>query len=1423
MFVNESLNAHIESSNVIEARSFITSEWNLNSPDNILSLGNYRNRPAEMNLPAAERTIYSSVPNSFDPFDSGNFYTGATDADAIVDGGVDDNDVPISFISKKQKEKLLYSLEDCLGRFRPRSGINKLRYFSNKYTHHTNKYMSQRPRYYMSTRDDTFKYWTSYRTESGEERGIANQTQNGINYIDDAAPYVVYKNPVPANRIVVKMQTNVGTIDLGPFKGNNGEISDPLYGYANQTTPTRWKIEVLRGSSWVSVASYNELSQRSDGSPIIGPDGYVELGYGLVVPEKYRSTFVFRGNVESSIVLPLYPSDGEAFLVGATKDSLGLFYVGVDGKYETFIPAYGWSLIEGDIVNPLTPVATNLASPSTYFDSMTNTSEYREFERVSGIRIVVDAMNVVGSTFDLIEFSPRLIADISEDVLDYTITKQAADMSNSNLPVGQLLASVGSMTLFDPGRVYDPSNSNGLLKDYLVQSTKVKFYEIIKNVDSYDYYVPIKSMFVEGFPTVDSESKVTSVQMRDAFLYFEYSKAPELLISDVSLSYAVSTLLDSIGFSNYVFNRAANEPDPVIPHFFVGPDTSVAQVLQDLAVATQSMMFFDEYNNFVVATKEYAFPSSDDRGIDKILRGSFGDSNANIMSLSSQSNTVINDGVISYSTRYIQKTYGSIKQASLIDRDINWVYKPVLLWEVSPEVATKSQNEESITSQSSYVLSAVPLNSDLSSNVPTVVNGIIQNNVLDLGEGIYWLSKYKGYFYANGEIIQYDAVEYNVTGLSQAENESGNVWISSTREYQDYFAQIPFNGKMYPTGLVRIFVEPNYQTVDGISSLIDGEVAKHGRGQFGTPVVYHNAGLNSYWSDNANARGCRMLSDRIFTGKSDDQSSFTTGQAGLANGIGQSSSRNGIIKNFLSNSYFREDNVTRMQSTQSGTIQSSALVMSGPQFGTPSEAKDFISYVYKSTDDAYRHFGTRMRIVGKIQNNEELGQTPYGSTTYYTSISGGSGGLGVMVNPETNNGYYFEIAALTTTDPETVDISDVYNIMFYKIGKLSGSTSTDPALPKMLWGGVGNILVDDGNFTGQYRMNAEENPTVYDLAVEYENIGTTRRFYLYINNKLVQIVDDENPLPIYNNMCLFVRGSAKCMFENIYALGANYSQNTSSVIELPTAQVFGADEITVNESLRKYAMSGIIQSTYLSGITTSDEPSYKMYFEEFGTIMRQAEYMRVRYDKAYPALSAKISPTFNRIKGYTVSGFVAGAYGAEFMIFNNTDTAISLDEGSGNYLRIQGVTFTQQSENQLTVDDYFSKRSSLSDPLTINGDIVTSPIIEKQLYQNIKNNRSKYGVNSFSLSSPYIQSADAANNMMSWIVSKAMKPRLSLGLDIFPDPTIQLGDIVSLSYKDQDDKDILVSDSTRFVVYNIVYSRSGDGPSMTIFLSEVGE
>lgn len=1451
MFVDKDLKKHLDYSSTIKNQALVLAEWNMNVSTNIAKLGNYRYRPYEnVALPLAQRSVYSTLNNAFDQSDTGNFYTGATDSDITIDGGLTDADMPATFTSRKEKEGLLYSLESCLEKFRPRSGINKLRWFDGNYSHYTNESMATRPRYYMAHKDDPFKYFSSYRMDGTIERGIASPSRsfNGFNYIDDVAPFVAYSKPVPANRLVIKMQTNVGTTDFGEFQDSFGSFQDPFFGDAKRTVPQRWKVQCLINNSWLDAISFNESSLRPNGSQIIGADGYVELAYGLIVPEKYRNNFSIYGTVTSDAALPVQALEGQAWLVEAAGGP-GVIHVWseIDLRFNQFPARYGWDVYD-ESVGSTTPFANTLVEPPSYFDRTVSRTVYREFEYISGIRIVVDTMVKPDSSLELIEMSPRLVSNITDKTSSYSITKAASDLGVSGLPVGQLLAGTGSISLFDYDLAFFKSNKNSIVADYIGQSIQIKFYEVILDVPQFDslnrqtqsvtYHIPLKTMYSEGFPSTSVAERSVTMSLRDKFFYFEFLTAPQLFIQNVSLSYAVSTILDYIGFSNYTFKRLPDEDDPAIPFFFVSPDTSVAQVLQDLAISTQSAMFFDEYNNFVVMSKGYSLPSPGARPTDGVLSGSKDQSSigpysnlttspakplANIIDLASQENQVYNDGSIQYTSRYIQRSIGSLKQAGYTDKDITWIYKPALLWEIAPDQGAKSQNNEMGT-VSNYLLTAIPLNSDLTDRLPVVSNNTILNNTIDLGEAIFWLGRYNGYLYANGEVIRFDAIQYTIPGITAPDGTS-TFWISSVREYQNYFSKIPFNGKLYPTGLVRIYSEPNYQTVGNISQMKNGAVAKHGRGQFGTVPVYHSAGLNPYWSDNTYVRACRMQTQFLF-GSETFSGTFDDTIAGQQPQVALRLNRSGIVKNFLSATYNSESEVNSMLSTQAGTVQSSALVMQGGSFFSTENPLQHISYVYKKLDNNYRHFGTRLRIIGRAEGTSNSKQTASGSMPYFvgngatpeksTVIGGGSGGLGIFVNPDKNTGYFFEMIAISSSNVE--DFDSIADVIFYKV-----RASGNQAIPVKLWSGLAGNGVDDGNFTGQSRVVGEEKPTVYDIAVEYEDIGSIRRFYLYINNSLVQIVDDEEPLPVYNNAALFVRGTSRCMFENLYALTANYSQNTASPSNLPASSLFSRTPISVSDALKKYSLSGMIQSSYLSGISPAQPPSYNMYFEEFGTIMREAAYMKVRYD-VFPALYSQISPTFGGLKGYTISGYQAGAYGAEFLIFNATDAPLSLDETSGNYLRIQGAAVTQESDNELTVDEYFAKTSSFSDQEISSGtNLFFSPAKQQQLFYDIKNSRITYGKNAFSLEAPYIQSYDEAWSLMSWITDKIMKPRLAIGVRIFSNPMIQLGDILSVDYLEGAGAKLseIVSPEKRFVVYNISHSRDSSGPEMIIYLSEV--
>jgi len=1707
---------HINESSSVKSKAMVLTEWNLNIAENIEKIGNYRYRPFVTSDFAAKE-----IADSYDPLDAENDYTGATDSDVEIDGGYDENDNPILLTPADKKKELLFSLEQCFDRFRPRSGINKMIFNSGSYINDASTEFATRPRYYMASREDIFKYWTSIRNENGKLTGISIR-QNGENYINDACPFVVYKNRIPVNRIVTKIQTNIGTTELGTDPNNRlygidkQPIDDPFYGAENMTVPKEWEIQYLDDSDlWQTAKSFT--------TNVFTSDGYLELQYGLIVPSEY-AVFVKAPVVNSVEFIPENAPNGYSYLLientgdkgvyftrnssnipGDTYDGNGTAYPG----WDIWEPTYGW-FVGNQAVDTKSPMVTGLTAPDSYIES--GITKYREFSHIRGLRLKITTMNKNDSRLDLIELSPRLAADLSGVTRSYSISKQASESADSAFPVGGLVSSTGSLDLFDYDMAFSDKNENSILNvvsdgdivyNISNKNMQIKFYEIIEDVEGKDFYIPIKTMYSEGFPEVTASERSTTINIKDLFFFFESTSPQDTIMIDQPVSYIVSTLLDSVGFSNYKFYRMENEKDDIIPFFFIAKEAKISQVLSELAIATQSAIFLDEYNDLVVASRGYMFPKTGDRTTAVYLKGSPDSQRngayknqstavdsilANIKEISSQEEEIYNDGKVTYSPKYIQKTVSSISQASNLDKDRTWVYKPVLLWEVSQTDATKSVNGERQNSQG-MALSAIPLGSTLTADIPRVVrqvNGVtvadnypgtddvkvMINNVINFGDSVYFVGRYNGYFYANGEIIRYDAVEYSAPQRAGTD-EGPTVWVSSVEEYEELFSKIPFNGKLYPTGRVRIYAEARYDAND---NLIVGETARHGRGQFGTPIVVHphdlqddnghswkrniagcemdmqllinggntvlsTAGRVSSASETKNAQGLYtatltnlrsitgmhigqeisatkvigladsgtiygavQVHSTKYTAKIKDLSStsqfyvtqkikadknteaalegefpvgavisvdkilskteilvsstaaFTNGEildiridsasdeggeipttaiitgTPQANGVNISSTEkmsngsivsivtkelpaggynycgktvkageklaevSGLMKNYLSSNL--SENPETDPSSMSKIVQSSALVINGPSFSTKYTPIDHITYSYRKMNNAYKHFGTRMRIIGQSGTSRDRLQTPIGSSGWTTidgnTVSGSSGGMTVLLNPEKNVGYYFEIAAFTDNNVTNYagESSSVNNVFFYKlrapydylvsedtfvantyqinngvitpvdadetfnIGGISNEAigqsilfenQTDPqlngtwridklidgwiltkidpkAIPETLWAGLTSIITDNGQFPGSGRVLGEETPSVYDLGVEYVDqksgdVVTKRTFNLYINHIKVAEIVDTDPAPAYDHMGLFSRGSARVMFENVYALTSNYSTNTESLITTPMNAAFGnQDTLSENAAFRKYALSGAIQATYLSSIDSESQPRYNIFYDEFGTIMREAAYFNIRYEDAYPALRAKVAPTTNTEKGYTISGFMDTPYGAEFLIFNNTDTILAIDETTGNYLRILGVTFTQESSHDLKVDDYFNQVGNLSNVEEI-GTVNLSQ--GKKRFQDIKNSRSVYGVKEFSLESPYIQSRDTAERIMDWTLDRLAKPRKAIGLSIFANPLIQLGDIIEIDYKDASGMDVLGTTGSQFVVYSIDYQKAAEGPSMTLHVSEV--
>ena len=105
MLGSEEFRDFMDKSHTISTSGRVVAEWNMNLVGNILKVGNYEVRNG---------SVSTSIDNATDSHKvvSTQYYEPETDS-------------PIVFTDTVKKMEMLYSLDQCISRQRPRSGINK--------------------------------------------------------------------------------------------------------------------------------------------------------------------------------------------------------------------------------------------------------------------------------------------------------------------------------------------------------------------------------------------------------------------------------------------------------------------------------------------------------------------------------------------------------------------------------------------------------------------------------------------------------------------------------------------------------------------------------------------------------------------------------------------------------------------------------------------------------------------------------------------------------------------------------------------------------------------------------------------------------------------------------------------------------------------------------------------------------------------------------------------------------------------------------------------------------------------------------------------------------------------------------------------------------------------------------------------------
>jgi hypothetical protein len=241
-----------------------------------------------------------------------------------------------------------------------------------------------------------------------------------------------------------------------------------------------------------------------------------------------------------------------------------------------------------------------------------------------GIRVNVTSLNKTSAHLNLIELGLRLEQDLSAFAIDYTVENELSD-PDTITPMGIVSSNVGSVTLSNiDGRFNtegDATIADGtphLYKGLIDENTKFTIEAGFKTTEfggSGFEYVTLGTMFSENWGGDDEQ---VSVPLKDESKFLQEINPLPMLMENVTIGKAIWKILDSVGFNNYTYDKAADEGS-VIPYFWTDPEQSVWDNIQALCRATQTAVYFDEFGVLKIKTRAAAFDTT--KAVDWTLDG----------------------------------------------------------------------------------------------------------------------------------------------------------------------------------------------------------------------------------------------------------------------------------------------------------------------------------------------------------------------------------------------------------------------------------------------------------------------------------------------------------------------------------------------------------------------------------------------------------------------------------------------------------------------------------------------------------------------------------------------------------------------------------------------------------------------------------
>jgi len=279
--------------------------------------------------------------------------------------------------------------------------------------------------------------------------------------------------------------------------------------------------------------------------------------------------------------------------------------------------------------------------------------------------------------------------------------------------------------------------------------------------------------------------------------------------------------------------------------------------------------------------------------------------------------------------------------------------------------------------------------------------------------------------------------------------------------------------------------------------------------------------------------------------------------------------------------------------------------------------------------------------------------------------------------------------------------------------------------------------------------------TQYKLDINVEVTTSATVIDVYINNFKISAADAATP------------GSTNPM-EKLISPTANFSMFSAlNITKFDYVYAIPLEDNQTNNGIERSLYSGQYAASTINFLygerlaSNFNAPSSRVgWLEEFGTVARELRKVKVNF--ALPAaLPLYASTGVNRYASILGSRF--SNHGAEIYVLNNAGTFIPLQAQAHNFF-VEGTYVSENGQHEYTE--------------TTTNEYTT---LEPATFQ-----------------STWIQSESDAKALFTWIKNQWSKQQQSVNMDIFGNPAIEVGDVITINYSKNN-----LDGTQKFLVTNV--------------------